>query len=105
MSPRSDPPNALFGLIEDKLGNPPTAQIARTLGISRALYGMWRVGKFSLSVWQLLELHDLFDLDWDEILIAIRKQYPPEVIAEIKARYITPESKKVKKVKNKGKKV
>lgn len=101
--PESLPPVALFALIESGLDTSNQAAIAKRIGISRSLYGMWRSGKFNLSSWQLLQIHDLFKLDWSDVIAALRDQYPPEVIAEIKAKYLTPEFDK--KVKKKGKKV
>lgn len=101
MAPRSDPPIALFALVENKLDDTSQASIGRKLGISRALYGMWRTGKFNLSSWQLLQVHDVFDLRWSDVVAALRNQYPPEVIEELKSKYLTPELNKKKK----GKKV
>lgn len=89
MSPQLRPAVALFELIEASCNLRSQAAIADKIGVSRSLYGMWRCGDHALPGWRIVQLVDLFKLSPTKVIAALRTQYPPSVLAEITAQYLT----------------
>ncbi len=92
MSPQPNAPVALFELIEASTKLKSQAAIARKIGVSRSLYGLWRGGGHALPAWRIVQLVDLFKLSPTKVVAALRTQYPASVLAEITAQYLTPET-------------
>ena len=89
MSPQLRPGVALFELIEASCNLRSQAAIAKKIGVSRSLYGLWRSGNHALPAWRIVQLADLFRLSPAKVIAALRDQYPPHVLAEITAQYLT----------------
>jgi transcriptional regulator with XRE-family HTH domain len=92
MSPHPNKPVALFELIESTTRLKSQAAIARKIGVSRSLYGLWRTGRYTLPAWRIVQLADLFNLTPAKVMGALKTQYPEEILAEIAAEYLTPET-------------
>ncbi len=92
MSPIAGPAVPLFELLESRTRLKTQAAIARKIGVSRALYGMWRSGRHPVPAWRIIQIVDLFKLPPTKVVKALRAQYPESVIVELAAQFLTSET-------------